>query len=50
MLEKLIEFGIIEEMNANDKRGAEHSSNDKFGGKNNRKTNRRKKSALSVNK
>ena len=25
MLEKLIEFGIVEELNANDKRGAENS-------------------------
>jgi hypothetical protein len=43
MLVKLIEFGIVEEMNVNDKRGTEHSSDDKFGCKNNRKTNRRKK-------
>tara|TARA_B110000046_G_scaffold113354_1_gene120578 strand:+ start:535 stop:675 length:141 start_codon:yes stop_codon:yes gene_type:complete len=46
MLEKLIEFGIVEGMNANDKRGAEHYSDDKFVGKNKRKTNRRKKKVL----
>ena len=50
MLEKLIEFGIVEELNANDKRGAENSSDDKFGGKNNRKTDSREKRALSVKK